>query len=330
MIQKISAGNEKSEKSAAKNTVFTENRLQVPFGIATCFLRLRRSTCPTDKGGVRGVTVYLDAVFVLNFLVNTLLLRTTARIGAAAIRTKRVLLAALLGAAYAVLVYVLPWLTGGFWKLLCAAGMLLLAFGCRRSTLRLTAVFAAMTLVLCGAVYAVELVQGGTVRYHRNALFYPVSFFTLLLTAAAMSLASRLLLPRLTHAPDSILPVTVKLRDRQVQLTALRDSGNTLADPVSGEAVMTVDWQAAKRLFPPELHLKREDFAAPTELALRLRAYAPRLIPYRAVGTSAGLLLALPCELTFGTKTTPGLVAISPTPLSDGGAYDALIGGNYA
>ena len=90
---------------------------------------------------------------------------------------------------------------------------------------------------------------------------------------------------------------------------------------------MTVDWQAAKRLFPAELSLTAEDFAAPAALALRLQAEAPRLIPYRAVGVASGLLLALPCEITIGTETKHGLVAFSPTPVSDGGAYDALTGG---
>ena len=112
-----------------------------------------------------------------------------------------------------------------------------------------------------------------------------------------------------------------------MQLTALRDSGNTLCDPISGAQVLTVYWQAARRLFPAELSLTAEDFAAPATLALRLQAEAPRLIPYRAVGIRSGLLLALPCEITIGKETKLSLVAFSPTPVSDGGAYDALTGG---
>lgn len=275
------------------------------------------------------ITVYLDLVFALNFAVNYLLLRASARLGAAAIRNRRLLLGSLVGALYAVLVWLphFSWLKLIPCKLLCAGGMLLAAFGARRSTLRLAAVFAAITLVLCGAVYGVALLQNGTVRYRENALFYPVSFFTLLLTAAAVSLATRLLLPRLTHAPNSLVPVTLRRKRHAVQLTALRDSGNTLCDPISGAQVLTVYWQSAKRLFPADLALTAESFAAPAALALRLQAETPRLIPYRAVGVRAGLLLALPCEITIGKETKIGLVAFSPTPVSDGGAYDALTGG---
>ena len=312
-----------------KNTDFTENRSAFLKGLRPVFCMLALILCPRALKEAMHISVYLDLVFALNFGVNYLLLRATARLGAAAIRNRRLLLGSLVGALYAILVW-LPhfgWLKLIPCKLLCAGLMLLAAFGPHRATLRLAAVFGAITLVLCGAVYGVALLQNGTVRYRENALFYPVSFFTLLLTAAAVSLACRLLLPRLTHAPDSLVPVTLCRNGRTVQLTALRDSGNTLCDPISGAQVLTVYWQAARRLFPAELSLTTEDFAAPAALALRLQGEAPRLIPYRAVGVRSGLLLALPCKITIEKETKLGLVAFSPTPVSDGGAYDALTGG---
>ena len=315
--------------SDPKNTDFTETGLYSHKGLRPVFFMLALILCPRALEEAMHITVYLDLVFALNFAVNYLLLRATARLGAAAIRNRRLLLGSLAGAVYAVLVW-LPhfgWLKLIPCKLLCASMMLVIAFGLRHSTLLLAAVFGGITLVLCGAVYGVALLQNGTVRYRENALFYPVSFFTLLLTAAAVSLATRLLLPRLTHAPDSLVPVIVQRTGRTVQLTALRDSGNTLCDPISGAQVLTVYWQAARRLFPADLSLTAEDFAAPAALALRLQSEAPRLIPYRAVGVRTGLLLALPCEITIGKETKLDLVAFSPTPVSDGGAYDALTGG---
>ena len=68
------------------------------------------------------------------------------------------------------------------------------------------------------------------------------------------------------------------------------------------------------------------------ELLLRLKTRAPalpaRLLSYKCVGTQAGLILCLRCEI----QVRPGvrkrcLAAFSPTPVSDGGNYDALIGG---
>ena len=77
--------------------------------------------------------------------------------------------------------------------------------------------------------------------------------------------------------------------------------------------------------------LRAEEFQSPAALALKLKDYHPRLIPYRAVGTASGLLLALPCTIEIGKQCKTGLVAFSPSPLSDGGGYEALTGGiHYA
>ncbi len=329
---------EKPRKIAPNHTDFPQKQVATPnwncdlffSGLDVYFVhKPTPDSRPSGSKGGAALTVYADMVFVLNFLVNYLLLRGTARLGGSAARKRRLALGALLGAAYAVAVYfpAFGWFRLFPMKLVCAAGMLLIAFGAKRSTFRLAAIFTALTLVLCGAVYGVELLKGGKVRVYENSLLYPVTFASLLLTAAAVSAACRLLLPRLTHSVDSIVPLTLRLRGRTVHLSALRDSGNTLSDPVSGASVLTACWTVAKRLLPPELSLCADDFATPAALALRLRDYSPRLIPYRAVGVSRGLLLALPCEITLEKQTKTGLVAFCPTPLSDSGAYEALTGG---
>lgn len=64
------------------------------------------------------------------------------------------------------------------------------------------------------------------------------------------------------HAPDSVEPVRLSARRRRVFLSALRDSGNTLCDPVTGEAVLVADWRCAARLLPHD-GLRAADFAAP-------------------------------------------------------------------
>ena len=162
------------------------------------------------------MTVYLDSVFALNFAVNWLLLRAAARLGAAAVRPRRIAAAAALGAAYAVAVY-LPGcgvLAGWAGKLAVTAALLAVAFGLRRETLRLAAVFGGVTLALCGAVYGLELLKHGRVR--PGALWYPVTFSSLVLTAGGVYAATRLLLPRLSHAPDSVVPVRLTLGGRRV------------------------------------------------------------------------------------------------------------------
>ena len=53
-----------------------------------------------------------------------------------------------------------------------------------------------------------------------------------------------------------------------------------------------------------------------------------RLLPYRAVGVEHGLLLAVRLDgARVGGREWKGLLlALSPTPVTDGGGYSALIG----
>ncbi len=273
------------------------------------------------------MVVYGDMIFLLNLLINYTLLRGTARLGGSVPRQRHLWLGSAVGGAYSVLVFVpgFAWLNMMSCKLLTASLMLLCAFGWKRSTLRLAAVFSALSLVLCGAVYAFHC-MGKTPVSAGGYLFYPVSWSTLLLTAFAVSMACRFLLPPLNHSSNSTIPITLARQGKRIHLTALRDSGNTLRDPLSGGEVLTVYWRAISPLLPSLVTY--ESLSDPTSLFPLIRELSPRLIPYRAVGTKNGILLAIPLEITIGKESRIGLVALSPTPVSDGGAYEALTGGH--
>jgi stage II sporulation protein GA (sporulation sigma-E factor processing peptidase) len=52
------------------------------------------------------------------------------------------------------------------------------------------------------------------------------------------------------------------------------------------------------------------------------------LLPYRAVGVERGVLLAVRMDrVIIGEREEGTLVALSPTPVSDGGGYRVLTGG---
>ena len=82
--------------------------------------------------------------------------------------------------------------------------------------------------------------------------------------------------------------------------------------------------------------LDRQSLAHPVELLRDLEGTAGdlrlQLLPYRAVGVECGLLLALRVDRANcgGGEVRDCLTALSPTPLSDGGGYSALIGGEGA
>ena len=118
-----------------------------------------------------------------------------------------------------------------------------------------------------------------------------------------------------------------------MKLLALRDTGNTLQDPLTGRPVVVVEGEKLRPLLPELPRLDRQSLAHPVELLRDLEGTAGdlrlQLLPYRAVGVECGLLLALRVDQANcgGGEVRDCLTALSPTPLSDGGGYSALIGG---
>lgn len=284
------------------------------------------------------MTIYVDSLFLLNAALNYLMLLGSAWLGGAPARRGRFLAAAVLGGLYAVGCAVPGWeiLSMPPCKVLSLALMMLIAGGPRRGTVKFGLIFLALSLAFGGLVFAMLQIFGTGLMLLNGAAYYPLSAGALVLTAAAVYLLARTVLSRVAqHTGEELVELELRFGSRSVRLTALHDTGNTLTDPASNRGVLVAEWETAKALLPPSAagDLEKSEFERPADLLPRLARAAPegkwRLIPYRAVGTGGALLLAMRCDtVRVGKRLVRGaLVAFSPTPLSDGGGYTALIGG---
>lgn len=280
--------------------------------------------------------IYIDSVFVLNALMDYLLLLCAARLAGLPLKRGRYALAALAGGAYAAAVF-LPGL--GFLAqtpVKIAAGVLLglIAYGGEEKLLRLLLLFFAVSCAMAGCVLGLGLLAGGGVPAVNGVFYTNVDARALAVGgAAAYAVLSVVFRAAAGHAVrGELLPVRVSIAGRTAELTALRDTGNGLRGP-DGRAVLVASPGALDAALPraaAEL-LRRKGLVAPEELLEPLRAAAPglrpRLTPYRAVGTAAGLLLTIRTDWTEinGTRYPGLMAALSPSALGMG--YAALWGG---
>lgn len=280
------------------------------------------------------MTVYIDVLFALNTAINYLLLRGSAAMGGCTARRLRLLGAASLGGLYAAACIVpgLDRLASPLFQILFAALMLIAAFGFHKATAKQALFFLALSFAFGGAVLlVVQTIEPG-VMLLGGRTYYAVSTPALLLLAGILyALAAVVLSGCGTHTGGDIIDLVLQLEGRELPVRALRDTGNTLRDPVSGQTVLVADWQALSRLLP-DAALTHKQLQDPSGLMAKLSAQYPkcrfRLIPYRAIGVDSGLLLALRCGIR--QKKGPaadGLVAFSPTAVSADGQFDALTGG---
>lgn len=287
------------------------------------------------KGGGACTVVYLDLVFLLNLCVDYLMLLAAGRLAGEVLRRPRLLLGAVLGGLYACGIFLpgLGFLERPLCRICVGVLMALLAYGGSVHLLRCTLVFFGVSAALGGAILAVTLL-GGQSMTMKNGIFYSgMDLRILLLAAAGCYVMLTLVFGRgARHGLRELRTAEVRLNERKVCLTALVDTGNTLSDPVTGRPVLVAEGARLGGLFPPESRPEPEELRDPTAALERLSAGREgrrwRLLPYRAVGISSGLLLALRTDgVRVGeTDYGPILVALSPTPVSDGGGYNALIG----
>lgn len=279
-------------------------------------------------------TVYVDELFILNLIINYILLLVTAKICATDTRRRRLLAAAVFGALYAIAA-VTPFgafLVSPVVKIAAGAFMAMCAFGGQPRIVRLTLVFFAVSAAFGGIVMATSLLRGGGLY---GGYLPSVSLRLLIVTFAVSYIALSAVFRRAGRQPNGAI-VALKLRHdgREVTMRALRDTGNALKDPMTGKSVIITGVGDIKMLLPPHighivggLRLKGA-VKILEELGHGEKNLRFQLIPYSAVGVAGGMLLAFkPDEIIVEGHSQKGmLLALSPNSVSESGTYSALLG----
>ena len=253
--------------------------------------------------------VYVDLVIGLNFLVDFLLIVGTNRLAGYPAGAGRGALAAALGGIYAGMCVVpgFSFLGNALWRPVSLALMAVLAFGWNRSALQRGAVFVLLSMALGGI--ALGLGNG--------------TFWMIVLSAGAVWLLCRVSF-RGSLGSREYVPVELSWGEKKVSLIALRDTGNTLRDPLTGEQVLVAGADVAREL----LGLSESQLQHPVETLASGVLPGMRLVPYQAVGQPGGMLLAVRFgQVKVGNCTGSHLVAFAPQVLARGEAYRMLTGG---
>lgn len=249
---------------------------------------------------------YLTALWLLCTSVDLLLLFSVSRLCGNPVKFGRMLGASVLGGFYAAwcLVPGFHFLGNIFWRLVFLGLKSMLAFGIETKALRQSALFILLSMALSGIV---NLIGGGGVwSLVLGGIFIGVMCY--------LGLQGRPL--------GEYVPVELLYGQNRLQLTALRDTGNTLRDPITGRSVLVIGADAACRL----TGLTREQLRTPVESIGAIPGL--RLVPYRTVGQTGGFLLALQIpKVKIGTWQGSSLVALAPEGVGSENTYQALTGG---
>lgn len=251
---------------------------------------------------------YAGMVMLLHSLVQCLLLAGTARLCQRPFRWWDLVLSASAGGLYAGVCLLSRWefLAATPWRLAVYILLSVLTFGISLETVRCCAVFILLNMALEGIITGFR---------GDNLLYWALGLISLgVLCTVGFGRNKR---------SGQYVPVELCYNGSQLRLTALRDTGNMLTDPMTGMPVLVVDADTAYQL----IGLTRQQLCSPLETMIGAPVPGLRLVPYRTVGQGKSFLLALRMQAKLENKAGKYLVAFAPELFSGERTYQALAGG---
>lgn len=255
--------------------------------------------------------VYLDSLFVMVFSMNLCLLSLTGRITGCTATHWGILKGAAFGAGMECLLLLLPGIPA---QAKTAVGYLAVSTGMVKLTFPGGGKEKLLERTLCLYIAAFSL--GGILDFLVTAVPFlrerKGSLILLIFAAVSFTFAASWLFGRLRRKKNLFCTVILGDGTKEVAVRALLDSGNSLADPVTGKPVCIVEKEQVESLA----------ICMPQRL---------RVIPYHTIGKSHGMLLGyevpmLKIQSEEQEKTVMrAVVGLYERKLSAGGHYQMIV-----
>lgn len=265
---------------------------------------------------------YLDVYFMENLMMNYLILHMTGRVTKCRCAWWRMAAAALMGAAGACGIAVLPVHRIVFFSIMISfflgSAMVFISYGMhgRHTVMRTVTAFYFLALLFAG-------VWQFLMRYLHMA--FPIS----MLTGYVIVRIGAGVWQRAKSKTQFLYDVVITTGGRTVRIKGFLDSGNQLVMPVTGKPVQVVDFEVIRRL------LSREE-TEELERMIRMETTGESTggftyIPYHSIGKEQGIMPVMVLDEVYikhgesAWNTKKIAAAISKTAVSSRGEYQMIL-----
>lgn len=265
--------------------------------------------------------IYLDTLFLVNFICDYILLLCTAKLSGAEIHRVMIVFSSFLGGMYACLCMHprLSWLQQPVIQGAVSIALCILSFGREERIVGCTVSFLCVSALLGGVLSALSMTLHGQ-------LYLPINIkATFLVFSAVYAVLSHYFkrFPRLHQ--NQLHTIDVTLNGRTVHFKAMRDTGNELYDPISNLPVLICETKQIEALFPNN-DITFGDACTIFMRLNRVEALKTRikLIPYRTISDKGMLWGFKPDMLMIDHKEERYIIACCPQNFSQTAAYQAI------
>ena len=203
------------------------------------------------------VKIYVDVLFIINFIIDYILLSITSFFAKKSPNIFRMCIASSVGAIFASAVFFMTLNTffSLFLTSVVAFLMVMIAFGTKKALILLkdTATFYLICIASSGIGFAVIFSGKASKTAINNGIFYAdIDAYTMLLifvfSVTVIHTATGYIKKQKIKS-TFLYNVTIERNGRSVCDTALFDSGNFMCDPITQKSVIVAEWQSVSSLF---------------------------------------------------------------------------------
>lgn len=275
------------------------------------------------------ITVYIDVLFLVNFMINILIIEGTGIIMCADTKWYRSLSAAFVGAMYAVVVFFLGMKLAGSiaMKIALSALMVWIAFGFKKRLyfLKLWGSFYLASFIFGGSIIALMSTTGLGSRlgavYSNGEVYLNLPwqwvFISAVGTYALVAFFGRIRKRHISREA-AMRELTIYIKGRKAQAKAIIDTGNSLFDPITGAPVIVCEHSMLKHIVPEGDALMEKMSDA---------GFKVRFIPFSSIGKEEGVMPGfIPDRVKIdGLEAKDCIIGITKSTLSETAEYHALL-----
>lgn len=286
------------------------------------------------------MTIYIDVLFIINFVINYTLLCLTGKISKAKTSKIRIFSGAFLGALYAVFMFFpqIKMLYGVLAKLSVSLIIVFVSFKITKWILFIKTVFIFYVsgFVFGGVVLGVFYFTNAGLKYGsalNNGIFYFNFPWKILFASVGLAyiVAKIGFSTYKTQKNINYEEIKVNLKDKEAVLNALVDTGNMLLDPIENTPVIVASLASVKDILPLDMvDLIDKNTFANTNIFMESESFVKakiRLIPFSSLGKKDGMLIGFkPDFIVIRQKRIENVcIGVYNQSLSKSGVYNALI-----
>lgn len=275
------------------------------------------------------VKIFVDVLFIINFIIDYILLSVTSFFIKKRTKILNMVLSASVGGVFSSVIFFVP--LGMFFSavftFLASVLMMLIAFG-KNHFIKLLKDTSALYLITCvtgGLTYAFSGKTNFKGVYSNNILYADINAYSLLfvfLMSVIIIHCATGYIKKQKIKSSYIYEVTIEKNGKNITDFAFFDSGNFLTDPISQKSVIVAEWKSVSPLFD-EPEITDAIVKNPCDFVY---------IGCKNLGGVTGMYAFTPDSVTseeikFDKEF---LIAITQTPLDRDGSYRMLLPNTFS